>query len=397
MKTNLKAGSQAATTFTRFMRSLSADNYRRSMAGLFVAFLLLGAWAAWAFLARVTLYEVTSEARLEAEQAGYTVESSAAGRVVASRLTLGREVRAGDVLAELDVDDEQHKLAEERARLSTVAPQVEALAKEVAAEQQAIEDARSAGRSALEEATARVAEAESAAQFTEEEAGRLSGLYAEGFIAELEVLRAKSEARSRRSAVDSLKYTVAKLEREQRTQETERRVRVEKLMRERSELEGQSTTAAATISRLQNEIERRTIRAPASGLLGEVTTSKAGAVVREGDKLGTVVPSGALKIVAEFPPSALGRLREGQGARMRLASFPWTQYGSLTATVTKVATEMRDGKIRVELAVREDPASLIPMQHGLPGAVEIEVERVSPATLLLRVVKFLARPSAERG
>ncbi|MET0646026.1 MAG: HlyD family efflux transporter periplasmic adaptor subunit [Pyrinomonadaceae bacterium] len=396
MKTHIKAGAHAAPTFSRYMRSLGADSQRRTLLGLALAFAVLGAWGAWLFLARVTLYEVTSEARLEAEQAGYTVEAAAAGRVVNTRLALGQEVKAGDVLAELDTDEQQHRLEEERARLSTVAPQIEALAREVASEQQAVEDSRQANRVALEEARARVREVESAAQFKEEEAQRLAGLFKEGVIAEMEVLRVRAEARSRRAEVESLQHAVTKLERQQRTDESERRVRVDKLLREKTELEGQRATTAATISRLQNEIERRTIRAPASGQLGEVTTSKAGAVVSAGDKLGTVVPDGTLKIVAEFPPSALGRVRAGQGARMRLASFPWTQYGSLNATVTRIAGESRDGKIRVELSVRTDAPSSIPLQHGLPGVVEIEVERVSPATLLLRTVKLLTTPSTQQ-
>ena len=82
---------------------------------------------------------------------------------------------------------------------------------------------------------------------------------------------------------------------------------------------------------------------------------------------------------------------------MRLASFPWTQYGSLSAVVTRIAGEVRDGKIRVELTVRGDAPTSIPLQHGLPGTVEIEVEQVSPATLLLRTVKLLTTPSAKEG
>ena len=33
-----------------------------------------------------------------------------------------------------------------------------------------------------------------------------------------------------------------------------------------------------------------------------------------------------------------------------------------------------------------DPASPVPLQHGLPGTVEVEVARVSPATLVLHAV-----------
>jgi len=110
-------------------------------------------------------------------------------------------------------------------------------------------------------------------------------------------------------------------------------------------------------------------------------------VVRQGDTLGVVLPAGTLRVVASFLPAiALGRVQPGQPARLRLDGFPWAQYGSLTGTVTRVATEARDGVVRVELRLEHTMQTAIPLQHGLPGMVEIEVERVSPATLVLRGV-----------
>jgi hypothetical protein len=67
--------------------------------------------------------------------------------------------------------------------------------------------------------------------------------------------------------------------------------------------------------------------------------------------------------------------------------------------VRRVASEVRDGRVRVELGVAPDAASRIPLQHGLPGTVEVQVERLAPATLVLRAAgKLLARPvAASRG
>jgi hypothetical protein len=97
-----------------------------------------------------------------------------------------------------------------------------------------------------------------------------------------------------------------------------------------------------------------------------------------------IIP-GMLKIMTDFlPPAALGRIQPGQPARLRLDGFPWMQYGAVSATVASVASEVRDGWVRVELAVRPDAAPPIPLQHGLPGTVEVEVDHVSPATLVLR-------------
>jgi len=119
---------------------------------------------------------------------------------------------------------------------------------------------------------------------------------------------------------------------------------------------------------------------------------RVGGFVRAGDQVGSVVPEGKLHVVANFaPPAALGRILPGQTARLRLEGFPWGQYGSVGATVTSVASEIRDGTIRVELALKADDRSRIPLQHGLPGSVEVQVEDISPASLVLRIA---AQPQA---
>jgi multidrug resistance efflux pump len=165
------------------------------------------------------------------------------------------------------------------------------------------------------------------------------------------------------------------------------------------QLEGQRITSAAAIERLQYEIEKRRIRAPISGRLGEAQTLRIGAVVREGDKLGAVVPSGTLRIIADFlPPAALGRIRPGQPVRMRLEGFPWAQYGSVSGTVSSVASEIRDGRVRVECSVSANPSTPIPLQHGLPGSVEVQVEQISPAALALRAAgQMVSAPKTAFG
>ena len=111
-----------------------------------------------------------------------------------------------------------------------------------------------------------------------------------------------------------------------------------------------------------------------------------------------MVPEGTLRIIANFhPPDALGRIRPGQYARMRLEGFPWTQFGSVSGTVTSVASEVREGQIRVEATVNRDLASRIPMQHGLPGTVEVQVERVSPASMVLRLAGRLLAAQGSAG
>ena len=367
------------------MQSLAADGFRYSLLGMLLAAALLSAWTAWFFIARVTLYEISAGARLEVSEAAHPVEAQVAGRVRATHLVLGQEVQGGDVLVELDVDAQRLQLEEEQTRLTALASQPAELRSEIRAEEAAKDEDQQARRIALAQARARYREAEATAQLRVQEAQRLEFLYTRAAAAELELLRAKAEVRKNWEATDALRLEVSRLERDLQMRVNDRQTRLQRLRLYVAQIEGQISVSRATRERLEYEIERRYIRAPVAGRLGEVATLQVGTWVREGARLGAVVPPGTLKVMADFLPSAaIGRIQTGQPARLRLEAFPWTQYGAVSATVASVASEVRDGRVRVELTVRPNPASLIPLQHGLPGTVEVEADRVSPAILVLR-------------
>lgn len=385
-----------ATPFLRSERVLESDNFRGWTAGLLVVSLLLALWLVWFFHAQVSVYAVSDSADLEVDRAAHAVESQFGGRVVATTLTLDRQVQAGEVLVELDADAQKLQLSEERTRRAALRPQIASLEEQVASEEKAWQQEHSAAEVALDEARAHNTEAEAAASFAELEAKRLQQMYSSGVLSQQEWERAQAQAQQRRAAADSMRLEVIRLERQQRTEEEDRQSRIQGLKSEINRLRGLEATTAAEVTRLEQEVDRRMVRAPVSGRLGEVANLRVGKVVREGEKLAAIVPEGKLRIVANFlPPDALGRIRPAQAARMNLEGFPWTQFGSLSATVTNVASEVREGRIRVELTVNLDGASRIPVQHGLPGAVEVQVEKISPAALVLRTAgQWLATPHA---
>ena len=111
------------STFSRTLRSLEADSFRRSFWALVVVVGLLGAGGAWFFLAEVAVYETTEGARLEVAKAAHPVAASVAGRVNATHLVLGGQVREGEVLVELEDENERLQLEEEKARLALRLPQ----------------------------------------------------------------------------------------------------------------------------------------------------------------------------------------------------------------------------------------------------------------------------------
>jgi len=73
----------------------------------------------------------------------------------------------------------------------------------------------------------------------------------------------------------------------------------------------------------------------------------------------------------------------GQHARLRLEGFPWAQYGSVTATVTNVASEIRDAASVWKWRSMPIPA-LVFLFSTAAGLGEVQIETLSPASLVLR-------------
>jgi membrane fusion protein (multidrug efflux system) len=255
------------------------------------------------------------------------------------------------------------------------------------------------------EISQRLSAAEIAAKQASDNLTRVTLLERQGLISAADAEKSRADVQARRADLAASRAAVDRLGAEQTAADRARRGKLAALIRERVGLEGLRVATASTVTRREREAERRRIRAPISGRLAEVNPIQVGALIREGERIASIIPAGQMRAVAEFAAPALGRLQPGQRARLRLDGFPWTQYGQVDAAVTRVATETRDQRVRVELEVRRPAGSQIPLQHGMPGKAEVEVERVAPLVLLLRslgrtisaqpVAASSAAPSAE--
>ena len=363
-------------------------------AGLLIAIALLAAWLSWCIFARVALHETTSEARLEVDRAVYPVQSPLAGKVARTWLAIGGAVRAGDPLLELDTSAERLHAAQERSRLAALNAEIVARGHQVTAEENAGKQERKSASVAADEARASVSEAEAAARFAAEQGERATSLNTQGATSREELARLRAEAEQTRFAVERARAAVQRIAQDQLTREAEREVRLRRLEVDLKRLAGQADTLQAAIHRLDNEVELRIVRAPIDGVLAETNILRVGAVLAEGEHVASLVPSGTLVVVARFaPPAALGRIAPGQPATLHLDGFPWAEYGGIRMKVAQVASEIRAGTVRVELVLDGPPPARIPLQHGLPGIVEVEVERTTPLALILRAAgHYLGAP-----
>jgi multidrug resistance efflux pump len=389
----------AAVTFNRTLRSLESEKARSWISGLLVASTILGLWILWFFLGRVPIHEVTDQARIEVELSAHPVAAEVTGRVLTSALGLGRPVKKGEVLVELDPEAARLALEESRVRIAAIGSSLAALSREIEACKEADAAHTKAGEASLEEARARVQETEARWRFSESKFKTVETLRAAGSVSVEDLQQARMEMDSDRAALDARRLAVLRLAQETEALERDRRAAIAKLEVESVELRGQEEAERAAVRRLEREIELHRVRAPIDGAIGKAGDLRVGSVVRPADELASIVPSGPPRVVALFPTAAIGRIRKGQQARLRLHGFPWTRFGTPLAVVTDVGNEPRDGLVRVELDLLPDSAPAIPLEHGLPANVEVEVERLVPAELVLRTVgKWLTtRPSAPPG
>jgi multidrug resistance efflux pump len=373
------------SAFTHTFQALNTDRPYAAIAGILAASLLASACAAWALCTPVRLYEATSSARLEVERAIYPIASPVAGRVTVVHLTLGREVVEGEILVEIDSAAERLQIREDQARQAALRTQIEALRAQVVSEDRVRGHERQASGVGQEQARADARESDLAAGHAEADERRTAQLRKEGLIAERDYEKTKSEALTLRAAAQARAIAVDRAGEDQGTRDGDRAAKIQSLDSQIAGLAAQIPEIDLAIARLEYEIQRHEVRAPASGKLGEALPLRPGAIVKDGEKLGAIIPGGRIRAVAQFPPdAALGRIHAGQLARLRLDGFPWIEYGTVTARVDRVAGEVRDGMVRVELALDPGQNTRIPLQHGLPGAVEIEVERTTPWELVRR-------------
>lgn len=379
-----RRGSMTTNAFSRTTRSLAAHDERGWFGVVVLGVVLLGAWSAWLLFGSISVFEVSDTARLEVQSAVHPITVATAGRLERIDVTIGQQVRSGDVLAEIDALPERVAVQENRLQRTAFSGRLAALRVSVNTEEAALRAQQSADTLAIEEARASAREAEARAKLAESEAKRIALLRASGQTTEMDDERAQADATAKRASAQALALAPSRIAAEREVQHAERRARVADLERQIADVQGGFSVETARTRELEYRDEQHRIRAPIGGRVGEIADLRVGTVMKAGDNIGSIVPPGDVRAIASFPATSLGRIQQNQRARIRLDGFPWTEYGRLLGRVTRVAREPRDGRLRVELALDASHLGSIQLEHGLPGAVEIEVDRITPLQLVLR-------------
>jgi multidrug resistance efflux pump len=386
--------------FQRTLRGLSHERRSTNTHYLLIGILavLFGGWFAWLSWGRVPLYEVSSSARIETGEHGRPVETVLPGRVARVIARLGETVQKGAVVVELEDTAVRSRIQGAETELKALTMQLEARQSERVLTEQLMDERIKQTEVNLSQARTRREQAEAASQLADYTAKQRKQLQEKGITSESDYLQSRSNSVQKLAELKSTNIELERLRAQSMVEQGESRTHLAELSARIAELEASIARRRGELESLRKEWDDHRVRATADGLIGELADIRPGSFVATGTRIATIVPTGVLHAVAEFiPAKAIGLVAPGQSARIRLDGFPAAQYGTLQARVVDVAGEIRNGTIRVALALASDRISSIPLQHGQPGIVQIEVGRVSPVELIVRtgVRMFQADASAQ--
>ena len=348
---------------------------------LAVTSILVALGLVWMTQSSTHVFAVSEEGRLLAAGASSPIQAPVAGIVLENKIQLGASVTAGDVLVILDSRAELIHKKQEEVRIAGLEETISTMERTIEAERDLTIAAAKVSSSRVNSASARARAAYSVASVAKQHADTVQRLNEGAMISGLDALHSNQELLAQRGQAFISAAEAAEASADLTRMRKEGNVRALNLGRELSEARAQHAGAVAALSAIDWEVARRSLRAPISGRVADTSSFPKGAVVGPTQTLATIVPQAPPVWVAYFSPrDAVGRIKEGQTARVRLDAFPWTAYGVLPCTVRRVGSEPREQRIRVELSI-DSPNSSIPLSHGMTGSTDVEVETVTPLRL----------------
>jgi membrane fusion protein (multidrug efflux system) len=374
-----------ATAFSGTYRRMVRARLARDAGLIVAAVVLLGGWFAWMVLGRVAVFASAQQMKIESEKLPLRVEVPVEGVVVECSLRLGREVKEGDMLVRLDARSFELQRDQLQAQLGADEVTVSALSLQLGAQQKARNADAELARQQQTAGRAKIAAAQTDLQSQQAQTAITERLHREALASELDMIKANGEAASRRAQAFAAAAQAALDSSSGRVTLTERDVQIAAVEKELASAKATEQIHRASLASAEWEIRRRSVVALADGTLADITPCMPGLAVTPAQSLATLLPHADLHVVSYFrSEDAIGRMRPGQPARLRIDNFPWTQFGTVDAVVDRVGTEPRDGLVRVELDVAR-PNPSIPLSNGETGSAEVEVERISPWHLVLRM------------
>ncbi|MFA0789216.1 HlyD family secretion protein [Microbulbifer echini] len=356
----------------------------------------MAAWAVWFLFQEITIYSVSDQAKLEQEQNTVHVSTQRTGRVIAIQASLGDTLNRGDLLIELDTKALDLDLDGDSRVSQSISTQLQSIEREHSLRNKKFsEDDKALGdqlRLLRQQHELQVSNQKIQADVK----ARYERLLQKQQSSELDYLAAKRTFQQMAMATLASEAAMRAISDRREQLANEYQLAVSALGQRREDLQRQLTEVNTRIQQSSLAADEQRLRAPIAGKLASLADIREGEVLLAGQQIATLQAEGRITVQAFFPPAlALGHIRPGQSAQVKLDGFSWTRYGQLQARVERVASAVQTGQILVELSLRGEAPPQLPLLHDLPARVEIATAVKTPYQLLLQRVGDLLSGQVE--
>lgn len=171
------------------------------------------------------------------------------------------------------------------------------------------------------------------------------------------------------------------------------------LQAEYAKIEEDLVTAEQTLTQRQSSLRDTEIKAPTDGIVKNIRLTTIGGVLRPGDEVLQIVPTGEQLIIeGKVQPADIAYVRVGQNASVKFDAYDSSIFGSASGKVIYISpdtlTEQKGNaeqvyyRVHVQADTRtmhKRPSKVVVIQPGMTATAEIQTGKNT-------VLKFLAKP-----
>ena len=130
----------------------------------------------------------------------------------------------------------------------------------------------------------------------------------------------------------------------------------------------------------ENSIQKLVIRSPVNGEITALNFNSRGQLVGKGARVAVIVPTDVRPIIlVTVANKDIAGIREGISARVKVIAYPFRQYGTVKAKVTRVFPQPDKPAFNVRLRLEENFINVngnpVPLEPGLSVDVDLLTER----------------------
>ena len=286
---------------------------------------------------------ITVQGRLQPQKGGVEVKSPVGGQLAALLVKSGDRVTQGQPLLRFDV----------RAARSEETN----LVKQLSLQQQRLDDQ-------LRSNAQRQVTAERNVQLSTNILNRLVPLQRGGAMSEVQILQQSNQLETQKDQLQQLKT-----EREQLISDSQARTQ---------ELQGR-------LDQIRNQLQNEVVIAPISGVVFDLKPDNDRYVAQNAEPLLKIVPGGNLSAQVNVGNQDIGFIKAGLPVKVRVDSFPYTEYGEIPGEVTQVGADalppselIKSYHFPVDVALsrselRTKEGQIIPLQSGMTVTTNLKL------------------------